>query len=77
MPTAVVCGSIEGMLRKREKGMTMNLTCPITFATGTGPWPGTRESAELLRLSPIIHSCPSGTVTGPKGACRADPASGR
>ena len=35
-----------------------------------------RESAELLRLSPIIHSAPAGTVTGPNTSCRAVPAFG-
>ena len=70
MPTAAECGSIDGIVPNRSNGMTISRTLPITFATGTAPWPGTRESAELLRLSPIIHSCPAGTVTGPNGACR-------
>ena len=77
MPTAFACGSTEAILPNRSNGITIIRARPITFEIGTAPWPGTRESAELFRESPIIHSSPAGTVTGPNGACRAGPASGR
>ena len=66
-PAALVCGFAAAIQPNRANGSTISRALPITFSTGTGPWPGTRESAELLRLSPIIHSCPAGTVTGPNG----------
>ena len=62
---AVVCGLGEGIVPIRATGSTMKRARPMTLEIGTGPWPGTRGSAELLRLSPIIHSVPAGTVTGP------------
>ena len=73
----VVCGSTAAILPNRSNGITIIRARPITFEIGTAPWPGTRESAELFRESPIIHSSPAGTVTGPNGACRAGPPSGR
>src|SRR5262249_48825797 len=76
--TAVVWGGWKEVIQpNRLIGSTMSRALPITLSTGIGPWPGTRESDELLRLSPIIQSWPSGTVTGPNGSCRGGPASGR
>ncbi len=65
---------------QRDGGSTMNRALPITLSTGTVPFspppPCTRESAESIRLSPITHSRPSGTVNGPNGRMSSGPVPG-
>ena len=43
---------------------------PMMLPTGTAPFtpppPWNRESSELLRLSPMTHTVPTGTLTGSK-----------
>ena len=72
-PPHSACGSTEAILPNRSNGITIIRARPITLEIGTAPWPGTRESAELFRLSPIIHSSPAGTVTGPNGVLPGRP----
>src|SRR5262249_5155959 len=54
--------------RQRDGGSTISRALPMTLSMGTTPLapppPCTRESAELLRLSPITQSVPSGTLNG-------------
>ena len=54
-------------------GNTMIRALPMMSDTGTAPLtpppPWNRESSELLRLSPITHTSPSGTFTGSNDDC--------
>ena len=70
-------GSTEAILPNRSNGITIIRLRPIMFEIGTAPCPRNTRVLRLFRNSPIIHSSPAGTVTGPNGACRrAGPASG-